>query len=200
MVESGYLEIAQPLMSRSEASAFKEALQGVRTYLEFGCGGSSALSVRCGASRLYITESDRGWVDKLRSDARFAALEHAGAIICSVPDLGPIGAWGWPKDRSRIENWKKYSTAIWSHVAEPVDFVFVDGRFRVACVLSSILCSPDGQRIAVHDFWERPHYHCILDFLEIQERVDTLGIFRVRSGVDRREVFMRYIEYMDVPD
>lgn len=139
MDESGFLESARPLMSDNEASAFQDALQGVRTYLEFGCGGSSALAVRCGVSRLYITESDRNWVARFRSDARFSALELAGAIVCSVPDLGPIGAWGWPKDRSRIENWSAYSSGIWSRIEMPADLVFVDGRFRVACTLSSIL-------------------------------------------------------------
>ncbi|MCD9005780.1 hypothetical protein LDO31_05920 [Luteimonas sp. XNQY3] len=200
MGESGFLESARPLMSLAEEMAFKDALQGVETYVEFGCGGSSALALRSGVSRLYITESDRDWVARLRSDAQFNALERAGAIVCSVPDLGPIGSWGWPKDRSRIENWRDYSSGIWSRVDAPVDLVFVDGRFRVACTLSSILCSPDGQRIAVHDFWARTHYHVILDYLETEVQVGTLGVFRVKHGADRRQVFLRYLEYMHVPD
>ena len=68
-------------------------------------------------------------------------------------------------------------------VAEPPDLVFIDGRFRVACILTTLLrCRPT---IVVHDFWNKlKPYGEILEFLDVVHRVESLGVFSPRPDID----------------
>ena len=55
-------------------------------------------------------------------------------------DIGPLKEWGNPLNEESKFKWHNYSEAIIS-VAKTnnIDLVLVDGRFRVACILTSLL-------------------------------------------------------------
>ena len=57
--------------------------------------------------------------------------------------------------------WLNYHQAIWDAVdASKLDFVLVDGRFRVACALQLLLRTREKTPlIMVHDFTPREYYH-----------------------------------------
>lgn len=61
----------------------------------------------------------------------------------------------------------------------------MDGRFRVACIIETILKSQPSTLIAVHDFWNRTEYHEALPFLEWHQSCGTFGVFRARPDVDK---------------
>ena len=60
-------------------------------------------------------------------------------------------------------------------------------------------CNKDA-KIIIHDFWDRAYYHIVLEFLEVVERVDTLGIFRIKLDIDKKIVESILIEYEFVLD
>ena len=57
------------------------------------------------------------------------------------------------------------------------DTVLVDGRFRVACVLNTLMIK-NCPIIMVHDFWKRPKYKTMLDYTEIIDEADSLVVLR----------------------
>lgn len=44
----------------------------------------------------------------------------------------------------------------------------------------------------IHDFWNRPHYHILLDYLEPVYRADSLGVFSIKDNVDMNSVERLY--------
>ncbi|WP_232473249.1 hypothetical protein [Brachyspira sp. SAP_772] len=61
-----------------------------------------------------------------------------------------------------------------------IDTILVDGRFRVACVLNSIFYCRNAV-IIIHDFFNREYYNVLLNYLDIVEKADTLGVFKIKK-------------------
>ena len=52
----------------------------------------------------------------------------------------------------------------------------------------------------MHDFNNRPEYHCILKFLDIVDTMDTMALFKIKENFDKSELIEIYEEYKYVYD
>src|SRR6202011_2502413 len=91
-------------------------------------------------------------------------------------NIGLTEEWGCPMfkrpTKRRIAKWGRYVTAPWEQLQnrgiEP-DTILVDGRFRVACVLQSILNlgSASNCFILLDDYSDRSEYRAVEEFTDI---------------------------------
>jgi len=186
-------------MTDQELDLYTALLAGARTVIEYGTGGSTLLALGAGVSRLVSVETDLGWIGKLREMPAIAEAERQGRLIFVHVDIGPVGKWGKPIDGSGAARYATYASAPWSHCHVP-DVVFVDGRFRVACALETVLQSVGNTKIAFHDFWKRPQYHVVLPFVECIDRVDSLAVFKRLTPFNEsaaRQLLERYRTNLD---
>jgi hypothetical protein len=51
-----------------------------------------------------------------------------------------------------------------------IDFILIDGRFRVACCLKCLTVINDNCIIAFDDFLNRLEYHIVLDYCDIIDK------------------------------
>ncbi|WP_197038228.1 tetratricopeptide repeat protein [Billgrantia saliphila] len=185
-----------PHMSKAERSLFQDVLKNAKRYFEFGSGGSTVWAVKMGLTA-YGVESDANWVSALKS-----SLGERCQI--EVVDIGPTREWGYPVSLEAAGKFQDYSRAILAHDS-PFDLILVDGRFRVACVITAIQhllshhVDPNETRIFIHDFWDRPVYHVVLDFLEPIERVDTAGLFKLKKKIKEKELRKVWHDYARQP-
>lgn len=174
-----------PFMSLAERKLFKKYLKKANQYFEFGSGGSTVWAVQQNLT-VHGVESDSKWVN---------ALKEKLGVRCQVEavDIGPTKEWGLPISNAYQHQFPKYSQAIYRH-EQPFDLILVDGRFRVACTIASIIHinehmqNQQEARVFIHDFWNRSQYHVVLEFLEVVEQVDTAGVFKIRQGIDREKL------------
>lgn len=185
-----------PFMSPGEAELFKRCLDQATSYFEYGSGGSTVWAVEHGLT-VHGVESDRQWVGALK--------ERLGEPCqVDVVNIGPTREWGFPASLEHQERFPDYSRAIDRH-ATAFDLILVDGRFRVACVMSAIRhclahnAATDNTRIFIHDFWNRPQYHTVLDFLEPLQQCESAGVFRIKPGVELEHVDKIWRKYARVP-
>jgi hypothetical protein len=177
--------LARPSMRPREIDLLSALLRRAERVLEFGAGGSTTLAVKLGVSRLVSVESDASWIARIKDDDAAARAHEDGRLTLLHADIGPIGALGGPDSKGAREKWPNYARAPWGHVgAEDLDLVLIDGRFRIACILETALRANRRSLIAIHDFWNRPEYHVVLPFLDEVERCETLGVFRIKAGMD----------------
>ncbi|MCK0744895.1 tetratricopeptide repeat protein [Chromohalobacter nigrandesensis] len=185
-----------PHMSPGEKELFRSYLKNVKNYFEFGSGGSTVWAANEGLT-VHGVESDNDWV---------CALQGKLGKNCQVEavDIGPTKEWGFPASLENSGKFPQYSQAIFDH-PKPFDFILVDGRFRVACTLSAIQHTltysptPAETRIFIHDFWNRKHYHEILDFLDLVEKEETAGVFKIKKNVDPKKVEALWEQYCKTP-
>jgi len=176
-----------PAMLPDEIACYTAHLCQSRKVVEYGSGGSTVLALSFGVQLLSI-ESDAAWMnEKVRPIDTVQQAERDGRATFVHVDIGPTREWGQPVDDRSKHTWPNYPVAPWRHW-DTADLVLVDGRFRVACTLESILRATPETRIVIHDFWNRTEYHAVLPFLDWQQSVETLGVFRRRPEIDRRRV------------
>jgi hypothetical protein len=116
-----------------------------------------------------------------------------------LPDLGPVRDWGIPTDKSYRSRWPTYSREVFKEQI-PFDLVFVDGRFRVACALAALLELKNPFRVLIHDFPNRPQYHILLPFFEVENQVGRLVVLLPKPGFNRSEAEKLYQKYAVLPE
>lgn len=185
-----------PAMTSAEQQLFLSYVKKAEHYFEFGSGGSTVWAVEQGLTVQGI-ESDPIWVQ---------ALQEKLGQQCQVKvaDIGPTGDWGYPLLAEESAKFPRYSQAILAH-KQSFDLILIDGRFRVACTMATIQHiakhhNQDTNLIFIHDFWNRPHYHCVLNFLEVIEQVESAGVFKVKTEISMDEVADLWLRYSAIPD
>lgn len=186
----------RPRMSEKETQLFERYLKQAKSYFEFGSGGSTKLAARNNVE-VFGVESDKQWVETLKKEVGpFCKVEYV--------DIGPTQAWGFPVDNTHREKFSDYSAAILLHDSA-FDFILVDGRFRVACTLNTIKHTLQKQKnitdtlIFIHDFWNRPDYHVVLTFLDMEEKAESAGVFKLKNHIDIASLNNMLEEYKYIP-
>jgi len=158
---------------------FLETLKGSKRYLEFGSGGSTYLAAKHEIEFIAV-DSDPYFLKSVRKKISNAGLARPVGQTYRYADIGLTGHWGRPlalrsPSPKRLEKFRRYSDLPPECLegGRTPDFVLVDGRFRVACVLKSIrmLVNERGWTIAMDDYGDRPHYNVINEFAEIDRLV-----------------------------
>lgn len=189
------------IMSSGEKAIFDETIKGVSHYLEFGMGGSTLRAIQKSKAVIYTVESSPGWVAHMRGYASIKRSEKTRLHIFPV-EIGPVGNWGYPTSDDLEDRFEAYSSNVFRLINPGlIDLALIDGRFRVACALKVILECHANKRIEimVHDFWDRPHYHLLLKYLDVVKRIDSLALFSIKQGVDLSLVKKDYDEYKSEP-
>ena len=166
---------------------FQDVLRSSRVYFEFGAGGSTGVAA---------TTKNLVSVTSVDSDARFVASVRDARLGTRVraywANVGPVRMWGTPDPKLETSCRGLYPNYAESYAAlrdNGTDVVFVDGRFRVSCVLE-VLATGDRPLFIVHDFLPREKEH-YADMDLVLQRVRCGGsmcAFRARPSVTQTEL------------
>ena len=161
-------------MTPNEITLLSSFLRCTFYYLEFGAGGSTTLAAELVKHRVWTVDSSVEWLRKVED----ASDQLSQKISCHHVDIGPVGLWGYPLDGSFKSRFADYYTTIWDEL-DPgnLNFVLVDGRFRVASFCQSALRVRRDTFIGFHDYKSRADYHCVEGVARIVAQVDDLAIF-----------------------
>ena len=152
-----------------------------KKYLEFGCGGSTEIVAKKTKMSIVSVDSSTEWLCKV--ERRVQSLGRQDSFTAVHVNIGKLKSWGQPADRKFVHAWPDYSSVSKNHT--DADVVFVDGRFRVACILQTIMFAENNPTIVVHDFWNRPGYHEALPFLHVVNKGDSLMAATIKPDFDR---------------
>ena len=172
----------EPELFEGEGERFKELIQEVSIFGEYGCGYSTIWIYQNTKCKILSVDSSREWVDKT-----VIAVNHDPRVDCRWVDLGELRRWGRPKDYQKRENFPVYINSIWEREEKP-QLVLVDGRFRVSCFLKSLLRAEAGSIIVFDDYVDRPHYHIVEEFVAAKETWGRQAYFEVPLEMDREAI------------
>lgn len=192
-------------MTSREVALFMRYLGTAQSYFEFGCGGSTMVASRHGPPMLSIVsvDSSQEWLDTVARNSYSAARIEKGLMKMQFADIGPIGVWGFPAQSAEESKgaWYLYSQAI-TMTGKQFDVVLVDGRFRVACLLNTMITNPTA-KVLIHDFFDPGHhraYRVLLEVTDVVDRVDTLAALKRKEGVTTEALMKMYATYIHVPE
>jgi hypothetical protein len=167
----------EPHMDVETLDLFRNLLSQAKTYIEYGCGGSTSFAFLNSATRIVGVETDRSWMEMVMN---FMPGRLERVDLCHV-DLGEVGEWGFPKSEA---DGTVYASWPWTR-AEGADLVLVDGRFRVACTLKSMLEARPGTPVIFEDYFGRDFYSAIERLAKPQSRHGRSALFVVPQSIDR---------------
>jgi hypothetical protein len=166
-----------PHMDDEGLRCFQDTLKASQCYLEYGSGGSTVYAANVAQVRYIISvESDRLWADRVK-----AAIN---APNCNLHlqhcDIGEVGNWGTPRTREKIDEFWRYSATPWqiakqNHLVP--DTVLIDGRFRVASFLFSLVTARIGTTILFDDYFDRPEYFVVEEYCQVEQRRGAMALF-----------------------
>lgn len=173
----------KPRMEAAEVLLWMETTTNAKRYFEYGMGGSTFVAVtKLHVPHVTAVDSDLAWIQQIEGllcqhkiDARQSQTDFRHV------DIGITEKWGYPVTNTSQERWPAYAGAI-ANLAVPPDVVFVDGRFRVACVFAALLHCPSSTLVMLHDVVPaRAHYDAILPYVDIVDRAESLTVFRRKA-------------------
>ncbi len=148
----------QMTLSAREADLLRASYKDAGVVLEYGSGGSTLLAADSATMAVFSVESDHVWSKRMQ--AWFA--DHPAQVPVHVlySDVGPTGKWGFPSNKTKARLWSAYALSVWDHPAflHP-DVVLVDGRFRLACMLTTLFRITRPVRLLCDDYLDRSTYH-----------------------------------------
>lgn len=144
--------------------------------LEYGSGGSTVMAAEMPGKTIFSVESDKRWARNL--DKYLTENDFPSKVMMHYVDIGRTGKWGSPVDSSRFSRYHMYPLSIWDHpeFRQP-DVVMIDGRFRVACALTTMFRCQKNTLILFDDYKRRRGYHMIEDYLEPREIRGNTALF-----------------------
>ncbi|MGJ4892924.1 hypothetical protein ACQR0Z_27610 [Bradyrhizobium sp. HKCCYLS3077] len=180
----GYSVGQTPVFDEGGLSFFSTAIRSSRIYLEYGSGGSTVMAAKY-VSQLVSVEPDPVFARAVKK----ALPETTAKISILTPDIGLTRDWGYPvfdvPTANRIARWKSLPQAPWKVLQDMPDLVLVDGRFRVACALQSLLQIDRTTKLLVDDY-EGRDYSAIEQFGELVAMHGCMAEFRKRSDFDEQ--------------
>lgn len=166
-----------PWMDDEGFTFYKKCIANSNCYLEYGCGGSTIYTEKNSRVESIISvDSDETWVLAIKNKLRFSNKR----LFIEYCNIGETGDWGVPKNNSHFKNYWNYMTTPWECARKESlnpDLILIDGRFRVASFLYSIVCSELNTTILFDDYTNRPEYHVCEEFCKLKETAGRMAIF-----------------------
>jgi hypothetical protein len=188
----------RPHMEPAGLNLLTERLSGCTCFLEYGAGGSTVLAAEIGVPRIYSVESDRTFLRAVKDAV--AEIAPGAKLYDQYVDIGPTIEWGNPRDTSKAAKWPLYSSSIWHEIIlkseHAPDLVLIDGRFRVACFLATLVFSKPGTIVLFDDYYDRPNYHIVEKYLTPVTRAGRMAEFHTSNPP--REAMLDLIAYSTV--
>lgn len=183
-------------MTDAEVALLTRYLARSKFYLEFGCGGSTALALKASKARIVSVESDLQWIAKLKETPEVMQAVQSGRLAFHHADIGPVGAWGVPKDESRLKQWKSYYATPWVVRDYDYDLVLIDGRFRVLCAMAAVFNIGPDTIVAMHDYGNRQGYFDVERYFDIVDECDKLIVMRKRPRINYKAWLLDFTTHL----
>lgn len=190
------------VMYDEEKDLLKKTLKSSKHYLEFGSGGSTLFALINSTAEIISVDTNLPWLNFLKK-YKIVRNNLNQRLFIHFVDIGPTKFWGYPVDDSHTEKFENLSSDIFSQMdVSKIDTILIDGRFRVACAMMSILkCHANPNlKILIHDYSIRDTYSIVENFLEISDFSKTLYSFRIKNDINMSEVNNYYEQYKYIAD
>ena len=175
---------------------FRQLMHSCTTYGEYGIGLSTITAFQEYQCDITAVDTSQEWINAVAR--RGVNLEDKRVDIQWI-DVGPLSDWGRPTSYAKSSAFPQYAASIWERESLP-DLVLIDGRFRVACFLKSLLSGTPGTRILFDDYTARIHYHVVERIVTPTEMTSRQALFIIPETFDMATAHRMYEQFLMVMD
>lgn len=169
---------------------FGQRIATAKALLEYGCGGSTVFAATNGLQVVSV-ETDARYASVV--NAKLQSIGQSGKAQVYHANIGPTRKWGYPLSDSptptNVSRWLDYTARPWREAklrgVHP-DVVLVDGRFRVACVIRSLIEMDElglAAPILLDDYEGRDEYTAVLGVCTLVNQSGRMAELQRKPGV-----------------
>ena len=158
---------------------FKKYLLKCNFYFEYGVGASTNWVLENTQSNIISVDTEKKWIDTIN------VSNKSSRVKLNWINLGDLENWGRPKSYDYRERFIDYISNVWNF-KQKADVVLIDGRFRVACFLYSLINAKTNSIIIFDDYNNRPYYHIIEEIVPIYEICGRQALFKVPKTFNKK--------------
>lgn len=165
---------------------FRRRIRQSRVYVEYGSGAATIHAA--GHTQLLCSiDSDAWYLNAVRR--KLAEQPRTATCHLLHADIERAPHWAGRATRDPLgdvpQGWRRYAWSPWQCLWKQgamADTILVDGRFRVACALATLIHLPADSEaeLLVDDYADRPYYHVL-------EACGTLAAMHGRMAVFRAD-------------
>ena len=179
-----------PHMPDEDRKLFGKYLDKASIYFEYGSGGSTYFaSTKSNINKIFSVENDQKFLEIL--DKRIREKNKTINLIWLYVETNTrFAKWGQPSHNVTKEQCISYSNQfanLSNEEIKNVDFILIDGRFRVACCLKCFQLISDKCLIAFDDFIPRNNiYGIVLNYYNIIDKSisNSMVILQKKTNID----------------
>ncbi|MEP5154087.1 hypothetical protein [Planktotalea sp.] len=192
------IERPELTLPEREATVLRARYAQADVILEYGVGGSTVMAAEMAGKNITSIETDQDWVAMINAWFAKEPCQSVPDVIWA--NIGETVHWGRPKDDSHWKDYAKYALSFWNldEMAHP-DVVFVDGRFRAACVLAAAFNCKRKTRVLVDDYARRESYHAVEKFVDAPRLIGRMAEFEITPTPIPAEHLLEIITLMQDP-
>ena len=172
-----YFDIKNSELLNGDNVLFKKLLEEAKYYGEYGVGSTTIHALKK-EKKIIAVDSSYAWINEVSK-----SVINSRTTDLKYVNLGKVEDWGYPLGYTKKENFKLYRDYIWQKTEKP-DLVMIDGRFRVACFLTSLRYANPKTKIYFDDYLTRPSYHEVEEFEVPIEETTRAAVFMVNGSYD----------------
>lgn len=176
-----YFDIKNSELLNGDNVLFKKLLEEAKYYGEYGVGSTTIHALKR-EKKIIAVDSSYAWINEVSKSVR-----NGSTADLKYVNLGKVEDWGYPLGYTKKENFKLYRNYIWEKAEKP-DLVMIDGRFRVACFLTSLRYANLKTKIYFDDYLTRPFYHEVEEFEVPIEETTRAAVFIVNGSYDNEKL------------
>ncbi|MBM1689166.1 hypothetical protein [Sulfitobacter geojensis] len=158
---------------------FLDLVSKAKAYGEYGCGASTIWAANETSLDITSVDSSNEWLSHVQSKIR-----RSEGIKTVHVDIGPLGDWGRPVGYQDRQRFVDYAEGLWT-AGQSYDLVLIDGRFRMACFLTTLLRARPGTVIVFDDYVGRTHFRVAEEFVKSFRCNERQAAFIVPKEMDR---------------
>ena len=166
-------------LPKDEVECLMYHLKLSKVILEYGSGDTTIAASKLREKLIFSVESDRNWAVDLQ--CKIDEYNSSSHTLIYHVNIGPTGKWGRPIDSTNWHKFYKYSLSIWDEpFFKQPDVVFIDGRFRPACLMATILRTKKKITVLFDDYVNRDYYHNVEQFVVPKTIVGRMAVFEIK--------------------
>lgn len=180
-------------LTDSDRQLIADLYYGAESVFEFGIGESTEIAAMTNLPRYAGVDSSAEWIST-------AQLQAPDRFRFSFADVGPTREWGNPTSNNTLAKMAlNYQLAPLRIERDAFDVYFVDGRWRVACVMVSFLHAIQSGgdvneiRVILHDYAGRGgpkgSYGIVESIATIEKRSEKAVVLALKGDVTTVDLF-----------
>lgn len=180
-------------------NAVQQCLIRTKILLQYSCKSyTQEACMRTNIQKVIAVESD-----KALSDSVYKSIIQKEKLHMVYANLGEIDALGQPTSVEKFKNFHSYMVLPWAladkYMLTP-DTILINGPFKIACFLYSLICAQEGAVILFNDFFKNPSYEIVRNYCALEKRHGDMGEFVVRKNYVLSDISANIAKYSVIAD